>query len=105
MGANYEPPASLSSHAAATLTRILSDSVSTATHDALLFAAVVVFLGGCLSWLIPSSAGRATPESVGADDQALEEMAEELSAFVPLDPEAELLGGHPEHLPAADRPS
>ncbi len=105
LGANYVPPASLPNHAVATLTRILADSVSTATHDALLFAAAVVFIGGCLSWLIPSSAGRAIPESVEPGDQALEVMAEELSAFVPLDPEAELLDGGPDYVPVVEHPS
>ena len=105
LGANYQPPASVPHHAAISLTRILSDSVSSATHDALLFAAAVVFVGGCLSWLIPSSAGRHLPESAEPDDQALEEMAEELSAFVPLDPEGELLDGGPDHVPVAEHPS
>ncbi len=105
LGANYQPSAALSHHVAATLSRILADSVSSATHDALLYAAAVVFLGGCLSWLIPSSAGRADHRAEPPADQALEEMAEELSAFVPLDPEAELLEGGAAHAAAAERPS
>jgi hypothetical protein len=104
LGANYEPPVGLAHHTATTLSHILADSVSTATHDALLFAAAVVFIGGCLSWLIPNTGGR---HAVPADpsDQALEEMAEEMSAFVPVDPEAEILDHRAEPVPVAERPS
>ena len=103
LGANYEPAPGLSHQAAATLSRILAQSVSTATHDALLFAAAVVALGACLSWLIPSTIHRHAPVQDPAD-QALEDMAEELAAFVPLDPEAELLDGGPDHAPLGERP-
>ena len=65
----------------------------------------MVFIGGCLSWLIPGTAGRQLPESVEPGDVALEEMAEELGAFVPLDPEAELLDDGSDHRPVAEHPS
>jgi EmrB/QacA subfamily drug resistance transporter len=104
LGANYEPPAGLPAHAAATLTRILESSVSTATHDALLFAASVVFLGACLSWLIPDNTRRARATDGERGDPAAEELAEELAAFVPVDPEAELLDGQPDRAAAGDRP-
>jgi len=103
LGANYVAPPGASRHTSATLTRILSESVSTATHDALLFAAAVVFIGACLSWLIPNVKARHRIQADPAD-QALEDMAEELGAFVPLDPDAELLEGGSERASAGDRP-
>jgi len=105
LGANYEPPAGLPAHATVTLTRILESSVSTATHDALLFAATVVFLGACLSWLIPNHTPRVGPMDAVQADLTSEGLAEELAAFVPVDPEGELLEGQPDRAPALDRPS
>ena len=77
--------------------------MSTATHDALLFAAAVVFIGACLSWLIPNVRVRHRVQSDPAD-QPLEDMAEELGAFVPIDPDAELLEGGTDRAAAGDRP-
>ncbi len=96
LGANYTPAPGIGRQASAALGHILASSVSSATHDALLFAATVVLLGACLSWLIPSKAVRrpAPPTRVGPHpDEPLEELAQELGGFVPLDPEAELLEG------------
>jgi EmrB/QacA subfamily drug resistance transporter len=83
LGANYQPGRDLPASAAAALTHIVRDSVSTATHHALLFAAGVVLLGAVLSFLIPTDL-----PSLAAPG---EEAAEELGALGPIDAESEIL--------------
>jgi EmrB/QacA subfamily drug resistance transporter len=87
LGANYRPPAGTSHAAEATLGHILRASVSSATHDALLFAVVVVGLGALLSFLIPSNLPTLAPPESRA--------AEELGALLPLDAESEILAPAP----------
>ena len=76
MGANYTPAASRSPAAAKELSGIVAHAVSTASRDALLFAAGMLVIGTGLSLLIPNRPMR-VPSS-----------AEELATLVPIDVEA-----------------
>ena len=82
-GANYRPAAGLPHQIVAELTRIVSNAVASAAHDAVLFAAAVVFIGALLSLLIPTKVPRVMPAET--------ELAEELGGFGPIDPESEIL--------------
>ena len=85
LGANYRPAPGLDHGVSAELSRLVGNAVSSAAHDAVLFAAAVVFLGGLLSLLIPSTLPRLNREE---DDRA-----DELAGLGPIDPEAEILRG------------
>jgi EmrB/QacA subfamily drug resistance transporter len=82
-GANYRPAPNLPQRIIEALSQLVGHSVSSAAHDAVLFAAVVVFGGALLSFLIPSG--------LAHGPKGPTELAEELGGFGPIDPEAEIL--------------
>jgi hypothetical protein len=63
LGANYRPPAVASAGDTSTITHALQNGVISGTRAALIFAFVVVALGGILSFLIPR--GGAVPDVEG----------------------------------------
>jgi EmrB/QacA subfamily drug resistance transporter len=76
LGANYQPPASASSSDVATITHAIQHGVISGTRAALIFAFIVVAIGGLLSFLIPNT--RTVPE--------VEETLRPLEGFEPLEP-------------------
>jgi EmrB/QacA subfamily drug resistance transporter len=87
LGANYQPLPGVSPQDESELGRIVSHAVASGARTAMLFAAAVVLIGTCLSFLIPARLESATAEGI--------ERAEEFAAFVPIDPEAELVAPPP----------
>ena len=92
----YRPASGSSPGALAELERIMSSSIGSGTHDALLFAAAVVLIGLCVSMLLPKQ----PPSSDTIDAQAAgapeprhhpNALVEELADFVPIDEAVELI--------------
>jgi hypothetical protein len=96
LGANYQPLADVSRRVDSELSGIVAHAVSSASRSALLFAAMVVLLGTCASFLIPAQLGATHAEPTETAEPAeTVETAEGLAPFLPAEPEAELLAPPP----------
>jgi hypothetical protein len=81
LGANYQPLPGVSGRVDAELRDIVARAVSSSSHLALLFAATVVLLGTCLSFLIPANLSPVTPDAADATPETVEDLA----TFVPVE--------------------
>jgi predicted MFS family arabinose efflux permease len=83
-GSGYTPPSSLSGVDATTLRNAIEHGVITGTRVALVFAAIVIGVGGLMSLLIPRNRPR---------DADLLSTPEPLESLPPADPAPVLIGG------------
>jgi EmrB/QacA subfamily drug resistance transporter len=86
LGANYSPPPHLAPADAAILSHALANAISDGTRPALFFAAVFVFFGALLSFLIP----RIGPPGPGDVDDVVAAV-ENFETFEPADPDPAII--------------